>query len=218
MILEGMADKMNESDVEKATLLWFWELGYETVFGPDIAPEEPRAERESYAETILQKRLHEALVKINPTIPTDAIEDVIRKISHDESPSLVENNLRFHRFLINGVDVEYRDAENQIIHDKVWLVDFKNPHNKKFLAVNQFTVVESRHNRRPDIVVFVNGLPLGLIELKNPSDEKATVKTAFRQIQTYKKQISDLFHCNELVLISDVTEARISSLTADWEP
>lgn len=208
---------MNESDVEKATLLWFWELGYETIFGPDIAPEEPQAERASYAETILQKRLHTALVKINPTIPADAIEEGIRKICHAESPSLIENNLRFHRFLTDGVDVEYRNTEGQIIHDKVWIVDFKNPHNNKFLAVNQFTVVESRHNRRPDIVIFVNGLPLGLIELKNPADEKATVKTAFRQIQTYKKQIPDLFHCNELVVISDGTEARIGSLTANWE-
>lgn len=208
---------MNESTVEQAAMLWFWELGYQTLSGLEIAPEEPKAERKDFGEVILQARLAGALEKLNPKIPSVALQGVIRKMTHNESPSLIENNHRFHRWLTDGVDVEYQNKEGRTVHDKAWLVDFEYPGKNDWLAVNQFTVIENKHNRRPDIVVFVNGLPLAVIELKNPVDENATIKTAFGQIQTYKNQIPSLFHFNELLVVSDGTEARIGSLTANWE-
>ncbi len=208
---------LNESIVEEATLSWFWELGYQTLFGPDIAYDGPKAERTSYSEVILPGRLKEALIKINQKIPSEAIDEAIRKITLTESPNVVENNRRFHRFLTDGVDVEYRSTDRRIVHDKVWLVDFVHPENNNWLAVNQFTIVENNHNRRPDIVVFVNGLPLGVIELKNPTDENATVRNAFHQLQTYKAELPSLFPFNEVLIISDGLGARVGSLTADWE-
>jgi type I restriction enzyme R subunit len=208
---------MDESTVEQAALSWFWELDYQTLFGPDIAHDGPKAERAGYGEVILPGRLREALERINPKAPGEAVEEALRKIAIAESPNLIENNRRFHRFLTDGVDVEYRTSDGRVVHDKVWPVDFIHPENNDWLAVNQFTVQEGNYNRRPDIVVFVNGLPLGVIELKNLADENATIRTAFHQLQTYKAQIPSLFPFNEVLIISDGLEARVGSLTADWE-
>lgn len=208
---------MDENTVEQAAMLWFWEMGYKTLYGPDIAPGEPKAERRDYGEVLLVSRLQAALERINPKIPKETLDEVVRRLSRAETPSLVENNHRFHKWLIDGVDVEYKNREGRIAYDKVWLIDWGRPETNNFLAINQFTVVENRHNRRPDIAVFVNGIPLAVIELKNPADENATIETAYRQIQTYKHQIPGFFHSNELIVISDGTEARIASLTADWE-
>lgn len=177
------------------------------------------AERASYSDAILNGRVLSALNAINPTVPKEAIEDAYRKLTRaiHESPLLAANNHQFHKMLTDGVDVEYKSPDGRIVGDKVWLVDFDNPDNNDWLAVNQFTVVEGQNNRRPDVVVFVNGLPLGIIELKNPSDENATIKDAFNQFQTYKKEISSLFPYNEILVVSDGIEARAGTLTADWE-
>lgn len=208
---------MDEDTVEQALMLWFWEMGYKTIFGPKIAPDEPESERATFEDVILRGRLQKAIVELNPEIPQEVIEEVIRKITREESPSLIENNRRFHSMLVDGVDVEYRNKDGRIVHDKVWLVDFNDPHRNSWLAVNQFTVIENRHNRRPDIVIFVNGLPLAVIELKNPADENATIRSAFRQMQTYKNQIPSLFQFNQMLVVSDGTEARMGALTSDWE-
>ncbi len=173
---------VNESVVEEATLDWFEELGYQTLHGPDIAPDGPDAERTSYADVVLMDRLRSALARLNSGVPDEILEEAALKVSRTESPSLVENNRRFHRMLAEGVDVEYRAEDGRIVYDKVRLVDFDSPDNNDWLALNQFTVIEGDHNRRPDVVVFVNGLPLGLMELKNPTDENATLRGAYNQL------------------------------------
>lgn len=210
---------ITESEIEQATLNWFEGLGYSILNGPDIAPGELFAERTSYGEVLLEKRVRSALANINPAIPQEAIEDAFRKLTRTihESPLLAANNHRFHKMLTDGIDVEYKNSEGRIVGDKVWLVDFDKPDNNDWLVVNQFTVVEGQNNRRPDVVVFINGIPLGVIELKNPSDENATIKDAFNQLQTYKKEITSLFPYNELLIVSDGIEARLGTLTADWE-
>jgi len=215
--------KITESTLEGTTLQWLKDLGYEVLFGPDISPDGDTLtldlsqwERKSYGDVVLTGRLREALSQINPDIPEDAIDDAVRKVTRIESPSLIENNHRFHRMLTDGVDVSYM-SEGREVHDKVWLVDIDDPANNDWLAVNQFTVVEGHRNRRPDIIVFINGLPLALIELKNPADEKATVRHAFNQLQTYKADISSLFVFNELMIVSDGLEARMGTLTSNWD-
>jgi len=212
-----MSYQIFESLVESATLSWLASLGYTSIFGPDIAPEEPAAERESFQEILLTRRLQEALRRLNPSIPADALDEALRKVTRPESPSLLANSHAFHRMLIDGVPVEYRRKDGSIAGDYAHLVDFENPENNEFLAVNQFTVIEGQQNRRPDIVIFVNGLPLATIELKNPADENATIRTAFQQLQTYKKDVPSLFTYNEVLAVSDGLEARAGTLTADWE-
>lgn len=205
-----------ESTIEQTALDWLKEMGYAILFGGDIAPEEPAAERENYSEVILAGRLKDALKRINPTIPPEALEDAFRKVTRPSSPALVGNNRSFHKMLADGIEVEYRH-EGRIKGDKVWLIDFENLDNNDWLAVNQFTIVENHINRRPDVVIFVNGLPLAVIELKNAADEKATIWSAFKQLQTYKNEITSLFVYNEALIISDGANARIGSLTADKE-
>jgi len=206
-----------ESAVEEAALAWLGDLGYKILYGPDIAPGGPAAERGDYGEVVLKDRLREALARLNPTIPPEAREDAFRKVTRPESPVLITNNRTFHRRLVDGVAVEYRLSDGRIKGDRVLLVDFEQPENNDWLAVNQFTVVEGQHHRRPDVVVFVNGLPLGVIELKNPADEAATVWTAFNQLQTYKLQVPSLFAYNEIMAVSDGLEARLGSLSAERE-
>lgn len=208
--------KFIESTVEEAALGWFEGLGYKVISGPDIAPGELSWERQEYSEVVLSKRLKDALVVLNPAIPSEAIEDAFKKIIHIDSPSLVHGNRAFHRLLVEGIDVEYA-TEERIVPDKVRLVDFDKPENNDWRAVNQFTVEEDKHNRRPDIVIFLNGLPVCVIELKNPADENATIWSAFNQLQTYKKQIPSLFTYNEALIVSDGLDARIGSLTANRE-
>lgn len=211
-----MADFV-ESLVEQATLDWFTELGYEVLHGGDIAPGEPHAERTSYNDVVLSDRLYETLALINPSIPAVALEETIRKLTRTESPNLFENNHSFHRWLTDGMDVSYQSNDGNTVHDKVWLLDFIHPERNNWLVVNQFTVIENKINRRCDVVVFINGLPLAVIELKSPSDEYATTKGAFNQFQTYKKDIPTLFHYNEMLVISDGLEARVGTLTSNWE-
>ncbi len=208
--------KTSETILEHTALDWFAAIGWQTAFGPDISPDGPARERQDYAQVVLPGRLKAALEDINPDIPPDAIDEAFRKITRTESPSLIENNRRFHRMLTDGVDVSYL-ADGREVHDKVWLLDVDDIETNDWLAVNQLTVVEDRKTRRPDVVVFVNGLPLGLIELKNPADEKATIRQAFNQLRTYKADIPGLFACNELLVISDGLEARAGTLTSGWD-
>ena len=205
-----------ESDIEEAALEWLADLGYTVLHGPDIAPDTPNAERSTYKEVVLARRLQDAITLLNPTIPTEAQGEAIRKVLNPDSPALVQNNRTFHEMLVDGIEVEYRQPDGTIRGERVRFVDFDIPENNDWLAVNQFTVRE-KSDRRPDIVLFINGLPLAVIELKNPTDEKATVLTAFHQIQTYKQEIPTLFTYNEAIVISDGLEARIGSLTADTE-
>lgn len=212
-----MNAKLTENHVEDAALSWLEGLGYAVLHGPDIAPEGPSPERASYGEVILFERLRAALSRINPHLPPEALEEALKKLQQTETPSLVEENRRLHRMLVEGVDVEIPREDGSIGGDKVWLIDFENPKSNDWLAVNQFTVIEHQSNRRPDVVVFVNGLPLGVIELKNPGDENATLEGAFNQLQTYKDQIPALFRTNAVLVTSDGVQARIGSLTADIE-
>lgn len=209
--------KFTESVVEVACLDYFGQLGYTYLPAPEIASDGLFAERDEYGETILKQRLRTALTKINPKIPAPAIDDAVKQIISADSPSLVVNNRTFHKMLTDGVDVQFRNSAGRDVTDKVWLLDFSDPDANDWLVVNQFTVIENHVNRRPDVVVFVNGLPLSVIELKNPAGQHATVRTAYNQFQTYKAQIPCLFTCNELLIISDGHEAKIGSLTANWE-
>ena len=205
-----------ESDIEKTTLDWLSDLGYTVLHGPDIAPEAPGAERSSYEVVALTGRLRDLVARLNPNIPAETHEEAIRKVLSPNSPSLVQNNRTFHLMLVDGLEIEYRDTDGTTRGGRVHLVDFETPENNDWLAVNQFTVVENSE-RRPDIVLFINGIPLGVIELKNPTGENATVWSAFRQLQTYKREIPRLFTYNGALVISDGLEARVGALTANQE-
>lgn len=209
---------LDESQAEIVAVGYFRDLGYDYAFGPDIAPDGERPERADYAQVVLLGRLRAALRRVNPEVPGEAIEDAIRKVTRPESPSLVANNRAFHRLLVEGVDVSWME-DGRERHGKVWLVqrDPARLDDNEFLVVNQFTVIEDRRNRRPDVVVFLNGLPVSVIELKNPADETTTIRHAFNQIQTYKADIPSLFTFNEIVAISDGFAAKVGTLTAGWD-
>ena len=207
----------HESVVEEAALGYFRDLGYETKFGPDIAPDGKEKERENWNDAVLIGRLRAAIDRLNPHLTPAAREDALRKVLRSDTPSLIPSNRRFHEFLANGVDVETRGKDGRIKGDKAWLADFDHPEYNDWLVVNQFAVIESDHNRRPDLVVFLNGLPVAVFELKNPADEEATIGTAYQQLQTYQAEISSLFHSNELLVISDGPEARLGCLTSNRE-
>lgn len=208
---------MNESTIEEAALSWFQELDYSILHGQEIAPGEINAERSGYDQVILQNRLWMALARLNPSVPNAALEEAMRKITIPQAPSLIANNRSYHRMLVDGISVEVRRSDGSIGSEIVRLVDFEDPEANDWLAVNQFTVIENRYNRRADIMVFLNGLPVGIIELKNAADENADIWAAFNQLQTYKQQIPSLFVHNAVLLISDGLEARIGTLSADRE-
>ena len=208
---------LTEADVEQAALEWLAGLGWRVAHGPDIAPGTPDAERDDYGQVALDYRLRDALASLNPSIPDSALDDACRKLTRPEGSTTEARNRAFHRMLVNGVTVEYRDTGGRVRGDQVRVIDFDDFSNNDWLAVNQFTVTENKNNRRPDVVLFVNGLPLGIIELKNPTDEDATLLSAWRQLQTYKSELSTLFSMNEALLVSDGTAARIGTLTAGWE-
>lgn len=194
---------------------WFGDLDYQTFNGGDIAPDMPRAERNRYEEVLLARRLEEAVDGLNPEVPSGAREEALRKLRRTESQSLIVNNRRFHSMLVNGADVEVMTKDG-VRGYNVRLMDFDRPTNNDWLAVNQFTVHDRSH-RRPDVVVFINGIPLALIELKNPADEDADIWDAFNQIQTYKQEIAPIFTFNEICVMSDGVDARIGSLTSPRE-
>ena len=212
-----MSSGIAESHVEEAALAWLGELGYATANGLEIGPNGSKSERASYADVVLKKRLQTAIAKMNPNLSPETQAEVFAKLIQTETPSQIEENRRLHRYLVEGVPVEVRRPDGTISGDQVRLIDLDDPDANDWLAVNQFTVIESKANRRPDVVIFVNGLPLAVVELKNPGDENATLDGAFNQLQTYKTQIGSLFRTNALLIISDGIAARIGSLTADRE-
>jgi type I restriction enzyme R subunit len=212
-----MIASLNESIVEDAALEWFGELGYAVGHGPQMAPGELAAERASFADVVLEARLRDAIGRLNPAVPVEAREEALRKVLRVATPSLTQTNRAFHQMLRNGVPVEYPRADGSIAGDHVRLVDFGDVRANDWLAVNQFTVIEGQHNRRPDVIVFVNGLPLAVIELKNAADEDATIWSACAQLQTYKAEIASLLQYNAVLVVSDGVQARIGSLTANQE-
>ena len=205
-----------ESVVEQAALDWFRALGYDVVGGPDMPPG-PHALRASYADTIFPSVVRDALTRLNPNLPAEALDDAFRKLTRPEGSSLETRNRAFHRLAVDGVTVEYRDDGGAIRGAQVQVLDFEQPSNNDWLAVNQFTVIESNHERRPDIVLFLNGLPLAVIELKNPANEDATLRSAWRQLRTYQAELPSLFAFNAVLAVSDGVEARLGTLTAGWE-
>ena len=208
---------ITESDVEQAALSWLAALGWQAAHGPDIAPGTPDAERSEYGQVVLERPLRDALAEFNPSLPPSALDDAFRKLTRSEGSTLEARNRAFHRMLVEGVTVEYRADGGAIRGAQVKVVDFDDPANNDWLAVNQCTVTENRNTRRPDVLLFVNGLPLGVIELKNPADEDATIWTAWQQLQTYKAELPTLFSMNEALMVSDGTEARIGTLNSGRE-
>lgn len=207
---------MTEDQLEQETLGWLQEVGYSVLNGPEIAFDGARPERADYRQTLLPFRLREAINRLNPSIPTSAREDAFKQVQDLGIPVLLSANRQFHKFLVNGVPVQYqKDGETR--GDFVRLIDWLSPEKNEWLAVNQFTIKGPKHTRRPDIILFVNGLSLVLLELKNPADENADIWKAYDQIQTYKEQIPDVFQYNEVLVISDGTEALLGSLSADAE-
>ncbi|MCY3878636.1 MAG: type I restriction endonuclease subunit R [Rhodobacteraceae bacterium] len=209
--------KFSESEVEGAALAWLAGLGYTVLHGADIGPEGTAPERGSYDEVLLTGRLREALARLNPQLPAETLGDVLRKVRQTESPSLVEENRRLHRYLVEGVPIEIPREDGSVGGETARLIDLDDIEANDWLAVNQFTVIERENNRRPDVVLFVNGLPLAVIELKNPGDENATLRGAFNQLQTYKGEIPSLFRTNAALMTSDGLQARLGSLTANLE-
>jgi len=209
--------RFTESTVEDATLSWVNELQYALLHGAEIAPGEPAAERMSLAEAILPERLRAAMGALNRNVAADSLDEVFRRLTLLESPSLIVNNRTLHRLLVNGIAIECRREDGSIGAEIVRVIDFDDPDANDWVAVNQFTVIEGQRNRRPDVVIFVNGLPLGVIELKNAADADATLWDAFNQLQTYKQQIPSLFLHNAVAVISDGLEARVGTVSADKE-
>ncbi len=208
---------ITESTIEESALCWLGELGYGVASGPEIAPGEMLAERCAYEEVVLRGRLEQAVARLNPRVPHDAREEAVRKVLRSEHTTLVANNRAFHHMLVDGVPVEYKRKDGSVAGDLVRIIDFEDPAANDWLAVNQFTVTNGQHNRRADVVVFINGLPLAVVELKNPASEQTNVWKAFNQLQTYKNEIPDLFVYNEALFASDGLQARIGSLTANKE-
>ena len=205
--------KITESEIEQFAIELLEKQGYQYIYAPSIAPDSDTPERQSFEDVLLIERLQSAVGRINPSIPSDIREDAIKQILRLNSPELIANNEAFHRMLTEGIKITYqRDGHSR--GDLVWLIDFKNPENNDFLVANQFTVIENNVNKRPDVILFVNGLPLVVIELKNPADENATVRSAFKQLQTYKQAIPGLFTYNGLMIISDGLEAKAGSISA----
>jgi len=209
-----MRNSITENEIEEIALSYLQGLGYTYQLGTVISPDGEHPERQ-YNEVVLVTRLRDAIDKLNPNISQDAKEDALKKVLRTDSPNALINNENFHRYLTDGVDVEMR-TESGIRGEKIYIVDFENPENNEFLAVNQFTVIEGNQNKRPDIILFVNGLPLVVIELKNAVDENANLKSAFNQLQTYKQAIPSLFTYNSLLIISDGWDARCGTITSDY--
>ncbi len=207
---------MNEEQLENLCLDWFYDGGWSIFHGPDIAPDGENPKRKDYAQVILNDDLQAAFERNNPHLPADCFEQVLSAVTKPESLDLVANNRAFHRLLLEGVPVEYKQ-DDEIINDHAFLIDFDTVANNSYVAVNQFTITGTKQPRRPDIICFINGLPVAVLELKSPADENTDIWDAYNQLQTYKEEIADLFICNEALVVSDGYTARIGSLTANQE-
>ncbi|GBL44691.1 type I restriction-modification system, restriction subunit R [Sulfuriferula multivorans] len=208
-----MSNRLTESAIEEFAIRLFERLGYSYVYGPDIAHDGEQPERSHYGEVLLTGRLAQALKRINPKLSPSMLQDALKEVQRISSPELLANNEAFHRLLTEGVKVSRQQDGNQR-GDLAWLIDFAHPENNEFVVANQFTVIENHQNKRPDLVLFVNGIPLVVIELKNAIDENATIKSAYQQLETYKQAIPVLFTSNALLVISDGLEAKAGSLSA----
>ena len=208
---------LNESTVEDAALEYLAQLGYQTACGPNLAPGEPGQERTSFDQVYLHARLRAAVRRINPGTDPALIDEAIKRLGRAESQNPVAENFRVHKLVTQGVPVEHRGADGAVRTIRIWLIDYDEPTNNDWVAINQFTIIENGKNRRPDVIVFVNGIPLGLLELKNPTDEHATLKGAWNQLQTYRHDIPSLFVPNAVAVISDGTSAAMSSFTGGFE-
>ena len=208
---------LTEADVEQVALAWLADLVWQVASGADVTGNTPGSLRHNHSQVVLDAPLRAALSRLNPELPADALEDAFRKLTRQEGSTLEARNRQLHRMLVDGVTVEYRDADGKIRGAQAHIFDFDYPGSNHFLAVNQFTVTEDGNRRRPDIVLFVNGLPIGIIELKNAADEDATIWTAFNQLHTYKAELPTLFSFNELLIASDGLQARMGTLTAGRE-
>ena len=207
---------LSEADVEAVLLDHLRALGYDCVNDTQTGPEGPAPERAAYSDTVLAQCRRAAIARLNPHFPQDARDDALRRVMANDRPSLIEENRRLHRAMVEGVPVEYRRDDGSIRGGSVRLIDPENRQND-WLAISQFTVIEGGHNRRPDVVVFLNGLPIGVIEVKKPGAETATLGAAFNQLETYKAQIPSLFRANAVLVTTDGVLARIGSLTASSE-
>ncbi len=207
--------RLSEQVLERAALSWFQKIGYDLAYGPELGPDAPAPQRSNFEDVVLVPRLRAALRKINQHLTEDAIEQAIRTITRPPEPTLVQNNRWFHRLLTDGIDVDYRTKSGEARGGKAWIVDLAQPKQNDLLAVQQFTVKCGNATRRPDVIVFLNGLPIAVIELKDPTDEQADLWKAFRQLQNYKEHIPPLFVYNALLAISDGDSTRVGSLTAD---
>ena len=208
-------ENFTEDSLEKAVIETLQEMDYEYAFGPDLSVDGPRPERKDYREVILEGRLRDTLYKLNRDLPPDAIEDVYRRVITFNSPSLIENNRHFHKLLTEGVDVSFH-KNGGIKTEKAIIIDFEHPERNDFLVVNQFTIIENE-NRRPDVLIFVNGLPLVVIELKSTTDENVGIEQAYNQIQTYKQDIPSLFYYNAFCILSDGINAKTGTITSNEE-
>jgi type I restriction enzyme R subunit len=207
--------RLLESDIEQMAIELLQAKRWEYLYGPDIAPDGETPMRAAFDEVVLREKLERAVVRLNPSVKEEVRDEAIKTVLRIASPDTLANNEEFHRLLTEGVPVStYQDGMER--GERVWLIDFEDPWNNEFTVVNQFTIIENGHNRRPDVLLFVNGLPLVVIELKNAADENATIESAYRQIETYKQQIPSLFTYNELIIISDGLEARAGSLSAGF--
>ena len=210
-----MNHKLTESIIENFAIELFQRLGYEYVYAPDIAPDSENPVRSSFEEVILTERLTKAVRRINVSLPADAVDEAIKTVLRIASPDTLANNEQFHRLLTEGVPVTIH-KEGTERGERVWLIDFEYPELNDFVVANQYTIIENGHNKRPDVILFVNGLPLVVIELKNAADTNATIQSAHPQIETYKQAIPSLFTYNSLVVISDGLDARAGSLSAGF--
>ncbi|MGB3788207.1 MAG: type I restriction endonuclease, partial [Phormidesmis sp.] len=210
-----MSGKLTESAIENLAIELFERQGYSYIHAPNIAPDGPTPERSRYEDVILTARLEAALHRINPSVGPDQLQTALKDVQRIQSPELLTNNETFHRLLTEGVNVPYQDSGNER-GELVWLIDFAHPENNDFVVASQFTVIENNKEKRPDLVLFINGLPLVVIELKNATDENATLKSAYQQLETYKATIPSLFTANAILIISDGLEARAGSLSAGF--
>jgi type I restriction enzyme R subunit len=206
-----------ESGVEQVCLDYFADLGWKVLYGPAIAPGEAAAERTSYDQVILEGRLRSALNRLNPDLAPHEVDEIVATVRRPESADLMSENWRIYRLLTQGVPIQRRSPDGELRDDRVWLINFDDPDSNEFVVVNQMTVVEDKRNRRPDLLCFVNGLPLGLIELKVPGEEGATLRGAWNQIRTYAQQIPSLLAYNAVAMISTGTQARMGALGGPFE-
>jgi type I restriction enzyme R subunit len=208
-------EKFCESQLEVATLEWFEELGYESVYGPEIACDGEYPEREDFSDVVLSERLRSALTLINPKLPSTAIDEALRQVLIPLSPGLLMNNMAFQKMLTDGVDVSVKRGDGSYMTDKAYIFDFAQPLNNDFMVANQFTIIEHGVEKRPDVIVFVNGIPLVVIELKSAIEENVDITCAYNQLQTYKITIPSLFTYNSFLVISDGINAKAGTLTSD---